>query len=68
MIPAVLGSERVIPIVERCLEVAGYEATRSHWQQDKAKRIADEWPEYVLGPEDPLEFLKPGMPCSFFAA
>ncbi|RTL75880.1 MAG: hypothetical protein EKK35_21875 [Bradyrhizobiaceae bacterium] len=67
-IPAVLGGQRIIPIVQRCLDVAGYEVSGSHWQQGRAQRIADEWPEYVLGPGDPLEFLTPGMPCSFFGA
>ena len=29
-------------------------------------RLADEWPEYVLGPSNPMTFLSPDMPCSFF--
>ncbi|WP_142251795.1 hypothetical protein [Bradyrhizobium sp. UNPF46] len=67
-IPAVLGSQQVIPVVQRCLDVARNGVTRSHCQRGKAQRIANEWPEYVLGPEDPLGFLNPGMPCSFFGA
>ena len=35
---------------------------------DKAERIADGWPEYVLGPRNPLAFLCPDMPCTFFGA
>ena len=31
-----------------------------------ADRLADEWPEYVIGPSNPLTFLCPDMPCSFF--
>jgi hypothetical protein len=42
--------------------------SRSHWREGAAKRTADEWPEYVLGPDDPLEFLTPEMRCSFFGA
>jgi len=67
-IPAVLGSQRIIEVVQQCLDVAGYTVSRSHWQEGKAQRIADKWPEYVLGPEDPLAFLMPEMPCSFFGA
>lgn len=29
--------------------------------------LASEWPEYVLGPTNPLTFLYPDMPCSFFS-
>ena len=28
--------------------------------------LAEQWPEYVLGPSNPLTFLGPDMPCSFF--
>jgi hypothetical protein len=28
--------------------------------------IAVKWPEYVLGPSNPLTFLSPDMPCEFF--
>jgi len=35
-------------------------------QQEKVQRLADRWPEYVLGPKNPLCFLSPDMPCSFF--
>lgn len=31
-----------------------------------ADRLAEEWPEYVLGPSNPMTFLCPDMPCSFF--
>lgn len=29
-------------------------------------RLADEWPEYVIGPSNPMTFLCPDMPCSIF--
>ena len=29
-------------------------------------RLADEWPEYVIGPSNPMTFLCRDMPCSFF--
>jgi hypothetical protein len=28
--------------------------------------FAMQWPEYVLGPSNPLTFLDPDMPCDFF--
>ena len=28
--------------------------------------LAGKWPEYVLGPSNPMTFLYPDMPCSFF--
>lgn len=28
--------------------------------------LADRWPEYVIGSSNPLTFLAPSMPCSFF--
>ena len=33
-----------------------------------ANRIAARWPEYVIGPSNPLCFLCPDMPCKFFPA
>jgi hypothetical protein len=70
-IPAVLGGKQVTAIVERCHEVAGY-VVRGGGRRDPddqaVQRLADEWPEFVLGPDNPLTFLGPGMPCSFFGA
>lgn len=31
------------------------------------RMIAAEWPHYVLPPGNPLTFLDPGCPCSFFS-
>ncbi len=55
------------------------EHVRGHFQSDlqsgidpiereriQADRVADEWPEYVIGPSNPMTFLCPDMPCSFF--
>ncbi len=30
------------------------------------QKLSEKWPEYVLGPKNPLTFLGPDMPCSFF--
>lgn len=69
-IPAMLGADRVIKIVkvlhEACLYclVSGF----SRSDPDAVQRFADSLPEFVLGPESPLTFLSPDMPCSFFGA
>ncbi len=69
-IPAVLGAERVIQIVNRLHEASLYclASGLSEPRSDAVQRLADSWPEYVLGPENPLTFLAPDMPCSFFGA
>ncbi len=68
-LPAVLGAERVIGILERFVDASM--SCVSHRQHGggtdgTAQLLADSWPEYVLGPENPLTFLEPEMPCSFF--
>jgi hypothetical protein len=69
-IPALLGAKQVIAIVERLLEVAGYVVWGGRRDPDDhaVQRLADEWPEFVLGPDNPLTFLTPEMPCTFFNA
>lgn len=70
-IPAVIGSdaiseyaEWVIDACRRCL-VPRLTQSRSSGTVD---RLAAEWPEYVLGPSNPLTFLEPEMSCSCFRA
>ncbi len=68
-IPAVLGSNDVIELVETWLGAARHNVRRgSATTSENANAIAAEWPEYVLGPGHPLAYLGPDMPCSFFDA
>lgn len=68
-IPALLGSAKVIEIVERALYIAGHVVGRCRNPiAPAADDLADDWPEFVLGPKDPLAFLTPGMKCTFFSA
>jgi hypothetical protein len=68
-VPALLGASKVVEIVERLLKVAGYNVSRSRNPlAAEAQALADEWPEFVLGPENPLTFLSPDMKCTFFNA
>jgi len=68
-IPALLGAQDIINLVEEALEVARYavyRGARSHPGYQTVQGLADQWPEFVLGPENPLTFLSPDMPCTFF--
>lgn len=67
-IPAVLGADRVIALLERFLELARSCIYPGEWPTYKGTiaQFAASWPEYVLSPENPLTFLSPDQPCSFF--
>ena len=80
-IPSVLGESLVIKTIETLLKVARAsvrpenvvvefdQVTNSERiiQQTRAvDTLAEEWPEYVLGPSNPLTYLDPEMPCSIF--
>jgi Swt1-like HEPN len=71
-LPAVLGESKIIQIIRQVLDDAlSCCLTASVFGQgpaNTAQSLADIWPEYVLGPENPLTFLGPDMPCSFFGA
>jgi hypothetical protein len=63
-VPAVLGADRVISIINKF-----YEESLSALRDlgpIVVQEFANECPEYVLGPENPLMYLSPDMPCSFF--
>lgn len=65
-IPAILGADCVKTVIEGFVE--GAESAIRSPGGGVAKEIASGWPEYVLGPDNPLTFLGPDMPCSFFGA
>ncbi|WGZ90030.1 MAG: Swt1 family HEPN domain-containing protein [Candidatus Thiocaldithrix dubininis] len=71
-IPANYGSEEVINIIEQLIEITEHTIIPSRGIVDiddtSVKKLADEWPEYVLSPKNPLTFLDSEMPCSFFNA
>jgi len=69
-IPAKLGSEKVIEIIDLLIEETNNSVTQSFLLPDNnlaVQKLSEEWPEYVLGPKNPLTFLDPSMPCSFFS-
>jgi len=68
-LPTVLGARKVIEMVEAIVETAHFNVAR--WRNPLAPDINDlaaEWPEYVLGPSDPMTYLDPTMKCTFFNA
>lgn len=70
-IPAILGSARVIELIQQFIKVTEYTISRNiqiSESDDSVQRLSDKWPEFILGPENPLTFLGPGMPCPFFRA
>lgn len=66
-VPSVLGDETVIYLVQSFYD-AGINAVRRGVNPDRQAMdaLAAAWPEYVLGPSNPLTFLYPETPCSFF--
>lgn len=68
-LPAVLGSEKIIAIIDKLIETTNYTMVPSHTintDDISVQKLSEKWPEYVLGPKNPLTFLGPDMPCSFF--
>jgi hypothetical protein len=70
-VPAIIGSETVIKLVKRLIKITGYTIHPGPQDLDESDNsvqiLSEEWPEFILGPENPLTFLGPGMPCRFFS-
>ena len=68
-IPTILGTRVVNKSTQALLDWVPNSLRRSQGKGDRSdevQRLAGEWPEYVLGPKNPLCFLGPDVPCSFF--
>ncbi len=77
-VPAVIGTKSATHVFEELIEAAentlrsGSLRSPSVGALPRADgpspvdHIAESFPEYVLGPSNPLTFLAPDMPCSFF--
>ena len=63
-VPAMLGSAAVVDLIQAFYDAAVSSARRG--SSHPPDRIADAWPEYVIGSRNPLAFLDPSMECSFF--
>lgn len=68
-IPAIIGGENVCKIIDGLINIteSSMTALRSINSDDETvQKLSEEWPEYVIGPKNPLTFLESDMPCSFF--
>lgn len=67
-IPALLGHEAVSDAITTLISWIpnALIPTIRCSREDVDEQLAAEWPEYVIGPQDPMSFLCPDMPCSFF--
>jgi hypothetical protein len=67
-VPSVHQPDEVIETIETFRECVVRYIRPFRSDSDLAEKIAAEWPEYVLPPSNPLTFLCPDMPCTFFDA
>jgi len=67
-IPAVLGETIVVDTIAHLVESARNSLTSAETTTEAVRVAADASAEYIVGPNNPLAFLDPGMPCSFFEA
>ncbi|SRR6266571_1503920 len=66
-LPSVLPLKEVIETIEAFREpVLRSIQPRIERREDLGDTIASRWPEYVIAPSNPLSFLCPDMPCTFF--
>jgi hypothetical protein len=72
-IPAILGHDLIIHLIDELNRWIPNALRRSSARpglfdnnSELVEKLADQWPEYVLGPRNPLTFLDPDMPSSFF--
>jgi hypothetical protein len=79
IVPSLLGKEMLIAIFEAFINASANNlwpgkaiSTLSKKTVDDdidvTQRVADKWPEYVIGPKNPISFLCADMDCSFFGA
>jgi hypothetical protein len=65
-IPAVHGENVIVSSVAKFVERAECAIERGQAHTGQVNALVKAWPEYVLGPDHPLSFLGPDMPCAMF--
>lgn len=78
-VPAILGPDDVNQIIDVIVTAArnslvpgrlqmNVKEGLGSWQyeENRVESTVAQWPEYILGPSNPLTFLFPDNPCSFF--
>ncbi|MCK9375574.1 MAG: hypothetical protein M0P73_05430 [Syntrophobacterales bacterium] len=67
-IPSILGKDKIIEIIDGFIFWLSnsLHSPILKLSKDEVRALADEMPEYILNPSNPLAFLEPSMQCSFF--
>ena len=78
-VPAILGPSDVIQIIDFLVKAARRSLAPGRlqigvedgpgslqYQANLVEYVIAQWPEYIVGPSNPLAFLCPDNPCSFF--
>lgn len=67
-VPACLGKATIIEVIEGFYDAAQNNVMPSldESPDSAVQQFSDTLPEYVLGPNNPLTFLNPDMPCALF--
>ena len=65
-IPSILGATSIVNMLKSLVTAPEYSLRPRMRVTERVESLADQQPEYVLGPSNPLTFLWPDMPCSFF--
>lgn len=68
-IPAIIGGEKVCEIIDSLIDITENSMMLNYpinSDDQTVQKLSEEWPEYILGPKNPLTFLGSDMPCSFF--
>jgi hypothetical protein len=79
-VPSISGRAVIVPMLQEIAQAAHNTLRPDHRKHSFSNfdegvssavkamdALAMQWPEYVLGPSNPLTFLGPEMPCNFFA-
>lgn len=70
-IPVKNGTKENISLIKELIDHAVYSIRLSHIENVEenslyVQRLSKKYPEYILGPDNPLTFLSSDCPCSFF--
>lgn len=67
-IPSILGEDKIIEIIDGFIFWLSnsLHSPILKLSKEEVQALADEMPEYILSPSNPLAFLEPSMQCSFF--
>lgn len=68
IVPSILGKDLVVATIEEFLERSMGSVHRGdRFDEERVEKVASEWPEYVLGPSNPLGAFGRDVSCQMFA-